>query len=418
MSLAARLHSTPDQVQPRVAGKAILVLCHRLPYPPDKGDRIRSYHLLRHLAQGGWRIHLAALADHSRDLANQERLRPMCASLAVEPRSGWGRYLSPLGALRGTSMSVECFRNRRLQRHVDQVLATEHVDAVLAVCSPMAEYVLASPGLLPRTMVLDLVDVDSQKWRAYAEQDRGPGRWLYGLEARLLGRYERLAGQAFGNVVLVSEAEADLFRSLNGDGCKVLSISNGVDLRYFSPDNRPEPVVPGRIVFCGAMDYPPNIDAVTWFANEVFPLVRAKLPESEFVIVGANPVPRVRSLAELANVRVTGPVKDVRPYVASAALSVAPLRLARGLQNKVLEAMAMAKAVLATPQAFEGIEAEPGRDLAVARDSAMDFAKAALGLLGDPQAARTMGSRARRQVEKNYSWEARLAPLTRLLGGS
>ena len=240
--------------------------------------------------------------------------------------------------------------------------------------------------------------------------------WLYALEARLLGRYEQLAGDVFEDVVLVSEAEAALFRSLNGDGCKVWGISNGVDLDYFSSDRCCVPTIPYRMVFCGAMDYPPNIDAVTWFVNDALAQLRIWLPQAEFWIVGSNPTPEVLALARQPNVHVTGAVEDVRPFVGSAGLSVAPLRVARGLQNKVLEAMSMSKAVLATPQAFDGIEADPSRDLAVAPADPEAFAEAALDLLTDGKAARAMGARARRRVEQHYSWEARLTPLEQLLG--
>ncbi|WP_300156329.1 TIGR03087 family PEP-CTERM/XrtA system glycosyltransferase [Solidesulfovibrio sp.] len=391
------------------------MLCHRIPYPPHKGDKIRSFHLVRHLAERGWRIHLGMLADDPGDLIHREALRPYCASLAVQRMPWWRRLRSPLGAIRGTSFSVECFRDGSLQDYVDTVLASRPIEAALAVSAPMAEYLRATPGPLPPRMLLDLVDVDSEKWRAYAGRTAWPLNRVYALEARLLGRYERLVSEMFQITLLVTEAESSLFRRIGGAKDKVRTLSNGVDLEYFVPPD-PAARVRGRTVFCGAMDYRPNIDAMVWFATAVLPRLRRRLPETTLTIVGANPTPPVRALAALPGVRVTGGVGDVRPYVAEAALSVAPMRLARGVQNKVLEAMAMGKAVLATPQAFEGIEAVAGQDLAVAPDDPEAFAAAALKLLLSPEAAASMGACARRRVEQGYSWSARLAPLENMLG--
>jgi polysaccharide biosynthesis protein PslH len=410
--------SRPQTTSPGVPpgeGREMLLLCHRIPYPPNKGDKLRSYHLLRHLAQQGWRIHLGALADSPGDLIHQDMLRPFCASLLVEPLPRWRKFCSPLGALKGTSLSVECFRNRRLQDYVDSVLASGNIAAALAVSAPMAEYLRATKSPRPRRMILDLVDVDSEKWRAYARQCFWPASQLYGLEARLLGHYESLAADLFHEVLLVSEAEAALFRSLGGKNGHVRNLSNGVDLDYFSPPHSEAPSTSLKTVFCGAMDYLPNIDAVVWFANSVLPVLRQHLPEASFWIVGTNPTPQVRALAAKPGVRVTGAVEDVRPFVAEAALSVAPIRIARGVQNKVLEAMAMGKAVLATPQAFEGIEAVAGQDLAVAPDAPEPFAAAALHLLTDAGGAAAMGVRARQCMEQRYTWAARLAPLQALL---
>ena len=415
MSLSLDISRTNGHHLTLSEGKEMLFLCHRIPFPPNKGDKIRSYHILRHLSQQGWRIHLGTLADDPEDMAYQDMLRPLCASIFVAPVSGWRKLRAPWGALKGTSLSVECFRNGSLQHFVNRVLATGDVSAAVVVSAPMAEYLRSTGGPLPPRMILDLVDVDSEKWREYAKRDPWPMSWVYGLEARLLSRYERLAGDVFGDVALVSDAEADVFRSSCGNGCRVWGISNGVDHTYFSPDGWRGANIPGRMVFCGAMDYPPNIDAVTWFAKEVFPILRQRLPQAEFWIVGAKPAPAVLALADEPNIRVTGAVEDVRPFVASAALSVAPMRVARGLQNKVLEAMAMGKAVLATPQAFEGIEADPDLDLSVAPPEAEAFARAALELLTDEAKATAVGERARQRVEQRYSWGARLASLDDLL---
>lgn len=317
--------------------------------------------------------------------------------------------------IKGTSLSVECFRNTRLQRYVDTVLSSGTISAAFVVSAPMAEYLRSSHSPLPSRRILDLVDVDSEKWRDYAKRAPWPTSNLYRLEAKLHGHYEKMVATLFQAILLSTNAEASLFRSVSGITDNVIGISNGVDLGYFSPVSSIHPTDSPLIVFCGAMDYPPNVDAVVWFTNTVFPIILRRLPKASFWIVGAKPTNRVQSLAAMPGVRVTGAVDDVRSYVGSATLSVAPIRLARGVQNKVLEAMAMGKAVLATPQAFEGIDAVPGQDLAVAADDPESFARAALDLLLTPDAVATMGARARTCMEQHYCWAKRLAPLEALL---
>lgn len=314
-----------------------------------------------------------------------------------------------------TSLSVQYFRSRRLQQYVDAVLADGDIAAVLAVSAPMAEYLRRTPGPRPRRMVLDLVDVDSLKWRAYAARERRPLSWVYALESRLLSRYEEKAGTLFDSVTLVSEAEADLLRPRAKGRFSVASVANGVDAAYFAVGAQEDAPSPGTMIFCGAMDYPPNVDAVVWFSEQVLPLIRQGLPGARFCIAGSNPVARVQALGRRPGIRVTGTVPDIRPLVRSAALSVAPVRLARGVQNKVLEAMAMGKAVVVTPQALEGIEAMPGREVAVAADEPQAFAAAVLALLGDADRNRAMGERARAWVASRYSWETCLLPLERCL---
>ncbi len=278
---------------------------------------------------------------------------------------------------------------------------------------------------------MDLVDVDSDKWRQYAGQTRWPMSWVYRLESVLLSRYERRVAERFDATVLVSEAEAETFRRITGLHGRIHAVGNGVDLEYFhphepgesqrgSPPSRPAAWPPGdqaRLVFCGAMDYFPNVDAVVWFAREVLPLVREQVSGATFTVVGSNPAPRVAALSELPWVRVTGRVADVRPHVWGADVSVAPIRVARGVQNKVLEAMAMGKPVVATPQAFEGIEAVPGRDLLVAPADPEPFAGAVTDLLLHPARAAGLGERARAAVERTYRWETRLEKLEHLLLG-
>jgi len=398
----------------RAPGREILVLCHRIPYPPNKGDKIRSFHVIRHLAARGWRIHLGALADDPADLVHVRALKKLCESVHVSPLAIRHKAKAAMGMLWGGSFSMGYFRDSRLQRYADGILARGTVESVLAVCAPMAGYVFANKSRRPERVVVDLMDVDSEKWRAYAGRASWPARLAYGVEARRLRAFERLAWNLADHVVLVSEAEAALFRETHGCGRKVSCVSNGVDLDYFSMTPL-KAQTPPDMVFCGAMDYAPNVDAAVWFGREVLPRVREAVPGTRFSVVGAKPKPEVLALAALPGISVTGFVDDVRGFVRGATLCVAPLGIARGLQNKVLEAMAMGKPVLATSEALTGIEATPGRDVAVAPREPEAFARAALALLRDGGRALEMGRRARSLTERNYSWEARLAPLEGLL---
>jgi sugar transferase (PEP-CTERM/EpsH1 system associated) len=269
--------------------------------------------------------------------------------------------------------------------------------------------------------IVDFIDLDSDKWRQYADTAGPPMRWVYRRESRLLAKAETAIAARSSASLFVSEAEADLFRRRPGVAAEhVHAIGNGVDLDYFNGSrNYPNPYPPGGpvLVFTGMMDYRANVDAVRWFADAVLPLIRQRHPDVRFAIVGAKPDDTVKRLAERPGVIVTGRVEDVRPYVAHAAVAVAPLRIARGIQNKVLEAMAMAQPVVASAEAFEGIDAEPGVDLEVAGDAGQ-FAETVCRLLDDPAKAEALGARGRRCMIGRYTWESRLAPLDRIVEGA
>jgi len=260
--------------------------------------------------------------------------------------------------------------------------------------------------------VVDLMDVDSQKWLDYAAARRGPKAWLYRLEAARLARLEKELAAGAGALTLVSEAEARLFRR-SCPGAPVHAVKNGVDLDYFAPPALAEEEA--TCVFVGALDYFPNIDAAVWFCREAWPEVRRARPEARLRLVGRRPDPEVLALGGLPGVEVVGQVPDVRPHVARAALSVVPLRIARGIQNKVLESLAMSKATVVSPQALAGVGARPGEDVAVA-DGPAEWAAAVLGLFGDPARRRRLGASGRAFVEEHHHWERCLRPFAGLLG--
>jgi polysaccharide biosynthesis protein PslH len=395
----------------------LLYLVHRLPYPPDKGDKVRSYHLLQHLRRSH-RVHLGTFVDDPADEIHLPQLREWCASVhAARLRPLRARAASLRGLLSGDSLSEHVYRDGGLARWVKDTLARERIAAAVVFSSAMAPYAMGRPDL---PLLADLVDVDSAKWAAYAPKHRWPMSWLYRREARTLLRLERRIAAVARRSFFATEKETELFRSLAPEVAgRVEAMDNGVDAAFFAPDEaRPSPYAAGEtpLVFTGAMDYWPNVDAVVWFAREVLPGLRADRPALRLHVVGRNPTAAVRALAQDAQsgVVVTGTVPDVRPYLQHAAVVVAPLRLARGIQNKVLEAMAMARPVVAAGACVDALTAQPGAEL-LAADEAGEYRRCIDMLLRAPDQADAMGLAGRQRVLHAYTWDAHLAVIDRHL---
>ncbi|PZQ20482.1 MAG: TIGR03087 family PEP-CTERM/XrtA system glycosyltransferase [Sphingopyxis macrogoltabida] len=394
----------------------ILFLVHRAPWPPDRGDRIRSWHMFEALARLA-PVHVAALADTESDARTaHDKMAPLCKSLCIEVRRVSRAAGLAQAVLCGQPVSNRMFRSHALAEQVDALIASRAITHIVAFSSQMAQYL---PPEFAGPVIMDFVDVDSAKFATYADQDkRQPLHWIHRREARTLGAYEAEVARRVDASLFVSAAEAALFRERSGIADHVHAVENGIDTLRFDPSQDFAAVSdgPGPLaVFTGQMDYRPNIDAVGWFAAEVWPQIRARHPQARFAIVGRAPTDEVRALEKLPGIHVTGEVPDVRPWLAAADAVVAPLLLARGVQNKLLEAMAMARPVVASTAAATGIDAEAGDHLLVA-DGAEAMAAATLRLFGDPGAAARMGQAARRRMIDRYGWEARLAPLGRLLG--
>lgn len=395
----------------------LLFLCQRIPFPPNKGDKLRSFSILRHLAKS-WRVHLGCFIDDPVDWRHVEDLRPYCADMCcIGLDRRWAKLRSLSGLIRGTSLSEPYFRSRRLQAWTDTVLRELRPPAAFLYSSVMGQYLRPSDPLRPPRVVMDFVDVDSDKWRQYADRRPWPLNRIYERESRRLLEFDRQVAAAADACVFVSTPEAALFRDLAPEAAgKTVAIANGVDFRSFSPEIPfPSPFPPGirAVVFTGAMDYWPNQDAVIWFAESIFPTIRRCVPEAAFFIVGSNPGPRVTRLGGLDGITVTGRVPDIRPYLAHAAVCVAPMRVARGIQNKVLEGMSMGKVVITTAPGFDGIDAMPSRDLLLA-DTAAAFIAATIGIL-TATGPSSMGERARSRIVDGYGWDDKLAAFERLL---
>ena len=388
----------------------ILMVTHRVPYPPDKGDRIRSYHILR-WASARARVHLACLADEPVTAGAEAELGRLTERLAVVPlgsRSRWVRALASL-ALGGTA-TVGAFGSAGLRRVLRTWSREVRFQAVLVSTSGLAHYGEVD-GLRGTPTVVDMVDVDSQKWLDYASNGRFPVAWLHRIEGLRLRKLEASLPTKAEAVTLVSPAEAEVYRRAC-PGARAVAVPNGVDLDYF----RPTPAVDDPIcAFVGALDYRPNVEGVRWFSEAVWPEVRRARPEARLLLVGRRPSKTVLGLAAIPGVEVLGTVPDVRPHQARAAVVVAPLLQARGVQNKVLEAMAMGKAVVASPGATEGLDVSPGEHLLEAEGSEA-WASAILGLFDDPRRRAALGRAGRGFVEVHHRWSSCLEGFAPLLG--
>jgi sugar transferase (PEP-CTERM/EpsH1 system associated) len=382
----------------------LLMLAHRIPYPPHTGDKVRAYQVARHLA-ARHDVTLGFVIDDAADRAGLDALRREIRDLE------WGGLWKPAALARGLaglalgrSLSIAYFRSRRLSRRLTRRLRGGGYDAIYVSSSPMVDYVRGAR--LP--VVMDFVDVDSDKWTQYAAKQRPPRSWAYRLEGRRLRAFEAEAVRWGARCILATAAEETLLRSF-APWARTAVVPNGVDLDGYGP-----PADAPTVIFTGAMDYLPNVDAVEHFCGDIFPAVARAVPGARFLIVGLNPGPAVRRLAELPGVTVTGAVPEVRSYYRQAAVCVAPLRIARGIQNKVLQSMALGVPVVATSAAARGLESRPDEHILVEDDPAR-FAQAVIGLLGDRDGRRRLAERARGFVERHHSWPAILARIEALV---
>ncbi|WP_207061008.1 TIGR03087 family PEP-CTERM/XrtA system glycosyltransferase [Motiliproteus sp. SC1-56] len=396
----------------------VVFLCHRIPYPPNKGDKIRSYNLLRYLVER-YKVHLGCFVDDPADQAFTEKLAPLCESLLCLPlRRGAGYLATPGALISGTPLTLAFYRSRRMQRWVDEITARFDVSRFLVFSSSMAQY-LEGERFAPKHRVIDFVDVDSAKWAQYAAHKKGVASWIYRREHRTLRLYESAIAAQFDRAIFVSADEADLFKQqlTQRERPKVSFLPNGVDTHYFDPEKEDCATAPcpsRYVAFTGAMDYWANVDAVVWFCQHVWPTLRSENPDLRFLIVGGNPAKEVLELQQLAGVEVTGRVKDIRPYIGNATLVIAPLRIARGIQNKVLEAMAMARPVVATSMAMEGLKTTASLCLKVADEPAAFIEACSDYLSGDTGAD---GSPNRTHVLRHYGWPQVLEQLPSHLEG-
>jgi sugar transferase (PEP-CTERM/EpsH1 system associated) len=388
--------------------KSILVITNRCPYPPVKGDKIHQWNLLKFLKKAGYQIHLATFIDDPEDLQYREVLVKefaSCFAPAINPR--WRKIFALHGLLTGAPLSTAFYHHPALQRWIDETM-DRGVDAIIAGSSAVARFIMGKRNY--PTRIIGFADIDSDKWTQYSKNSSFPLSWIYSREGKLLFDWERKISAACDIGYFVTKAETAEFRTRAPEVAdRVATISNGVDSDYFDPaieldSPYPKDLLP--LCFTGAMDYKPNIDAVVEFVKNIFPLILQKHPRAAFWIVGSKPSPEVQRLAVDNQIFVTGRVPDVRPYLKYAKVVVSPIRIARGLQNKVLEGMAMEKTVVGTPECLHGIHATPEKQLllgASPKEFADQCSRVVEGL--------DLGKAARQCVLEGYSWYASLSPL-------
>ncbi|WP_323800785.1 TIGR03087 family PEP-CTERM/XrtA system glycosyltransferase [Parasphingorhabdus sp.] len=393
----------------------ILFLTHRVPWPPNRGDKIRSHHILQKLMDCA-PVHVACFADDEAEqqIAWARKVELQSCEIVIRTKPKWLGGIEAI--VSGKPVSVACFDSPEIHAYVANVIATRPIDCIFVFSGQMAQFIPADFG---GRVVMDFGDVDSAKFESYADEGSGPMAWINRREGRLLRAYEKDVAGLADYSLFVSEAEAGLFRKRSGlSDARVKAIGNGIDLEFYgAPDVQPEGLEQSgpMILFTGQMDYQPNVQAVQSFSNEVMPDILARFPEARFAIVGRAPAARVKQLDGRNGTIVVGSVDDIRCWIMAADVVVAPLRIARGIQNKVLEAMAMAKPVVASACAAEGIDAISGEHFLIA-GSVGDEARLVCELLDNPQQARRLGEQAKRLIDTQYSWQTQLQDLPALCG--
>ena len=404
---------TPAGVKP-----PLLFLCHRIPYPPNKGDKIRSFHLLHHLSQH-FDIYLGSFVDDPQDWPWAPEVEKYCKAVCLRPLNARLATVRSLrGLLSGQALSIPYYAHAGLRKWVAQTVAAHGIRHAMVYSSAMAQF-LPEGGQGFRRKVIDFVDVDSDKWQQYARQKPWPLSWVYRREARCLLALEQTLAEQFDAGLFVSCTEADLFHQLSpATAHKIGYYNNGVNCAYFdpqfdrqTPQPNPFPADSLPLVFTGAMDYWPNVEAVKWFCDHVLEGILKEEPNFLFCIVGMKPTDEVQELGKLQGVWVTGGVPDVRPYLSHALAACLPLQLARGIQNKALEAMAMTLPMLATKEALLGIVDYSGVLSTVAND-ANEMTIAALKILSG---ARQVNSAGRACVLQHYNWDTNLRKMEEFL---
>ena len=386
----------------------IFFVCRRVPFPPDRGDKIATFNQIRHLS-ARHELHVFCLGDGPQDLDNIPGLRGYAKSVIAAPVNTLEINLRALKALLvGEPLSVAALHEAKLHTAIRRKFDELRPDLIMVYSCNMAQFAEHFPHV-PR--IMQFGDLDSLKWRQYADRSRIPLKWIYAIEQRRLLAYERYIAHTFSQALVHTDVERRDFERLI-PGVPVALVGNGVDLDHFCPTS--EPKRPASIVFTGVMDYRPNVDAMVWFCNEILPAVQTEIPEANFVICGNRPAPAVRRLAKQKGVAVTGWVPDTRPHLARAQIFVAPLRMARGVQNKVLEALAMGLPCVASIAAWSGTVIPEGEGI-LATNNPGDFSRHVIRLLRDEEWRAEMARRARAAAETNYRWEVQMARLDHII---
>ncbi|MEP1446558.1 MAG: TIGR03087 family PEP-CTERM/XrtA system glycosyltransferase [Paraglaciecola sp.] len=397
----------------------ILILSHRVPFPPNKGEKIRTFHQIQHLSELGHQIHLFSPFEDPAELAYFTALgESLCQSVSATPLKNKVIRLVT-GLFKGQPMSVANFYDKTLQHKLDVFLSTNNVDAIVSSASSMAEYIFKSTVLntldKKPLLIMDFMDVDSDKWSQYQQSSAFPMSSVYAREQKLLARYEKQIVKEFDASYLIAQAEVTLFNQKVIKSDKVHVMGNGLDTSTFYPPNLKQPNPSPVFLFTGVMDYKPNEDAVIWFVKNCWSTITSQHADAKFIIAGMNPSADILKLASDKSIEITGFVDDILPYYHQADIFVAPFRLARGVQNKVLQAFACALPVISTPMGAEGILCQADQDILIATNPD-EFVAQANRLIEKAELAKSVGQNALQLIQNHYSWQGQLQPLINLLG--
>jgi sugar transferase (PEP-CTERM/EpsH1 system associated) len=386
----------------------IFFVCRRVPFPPNRGDKIATFNQIRHLS-ADHEVHVFCLGDGELDVDNLSGLRDYASTITATPVSGLKIKLRALKALAvGGALSVAALNEPDLHAAIQRKYNELRPDLIIVYSSNMAQFAVPLASV-PR--IMQFGDLDSLKWQQYAEHSSVPLKWIYELEQRRLFAYERHLAQTFSLSLVHTEFEKRDFKRLIPE-VPVTVVGNGVDLDYFRSEGAAKQ--PGSMIFTGVMNYGPNIDAAVWFCREILPAIRSEIPAATLTICGTRPVAAVRRLARQSGVVVTGWVPDPRPYLDRAEIFIAPLRMARGVQNKLLEALAMGLPCVASTAARRGTVLKES-DGILAADDPKKFAEHIIRLLRDANWRSEMAHEARTAVEANYRWDVQMAHLDRVI---
>jgi hypothetical protein len=386
----------------------ILYLCHRFPFPPARGGKIRPFNMIKHLSRRH-EVVVASLVRSPEEAEAGRGLSQHCSEFMmgqVTAPAAWARMIAHLPTPQPSSMGY--FYSPDLARRIKQRMKRERFDFIFVHCSSVAPYVSKVPGI-PK--MLDFGDMDSQKWLEYSRFKPFFLSLGYWLEGRKMEVAEKALARRFDLCTCTTKAELETLRRFQVP-TPTDWFPNGVDTDFFKPSDAAYD--PDAISFVGRMDYFPNQQAMLFFSNEVFPLIREARPAATLTIIGAEPFAEIRRLAARDGITVTGTVPDVRDYVRRSAVSVAPLSIARGTQNKIIECMAMGVPVVTSPEAVGGVDAVPGEHLWVAR-SPREYASKLLTLMTDPAARQRLALAARARVETHHSWANSMAKLDQII---
>lgn len=401
----------------------IVVLSHRLPYPPNKGEKIRTYNQLDHFRQEGCNVTLFCIIDSEEEMTLAKEYENETGFSVIGVKAGLRKLAMLLGLFSRRALSVSNFYNRDLQQRFDTFVVNNPVDALYCTSSSMAEYIFRGESAIrnassSRRDLIDFMDLDSDKWRQYQEISGFPMSLIYRYEETMLARYEAKIQQRFDECIFISSNETTLFaEQLDAPADNLKVIGNGVDLQAFCPPALPRQADRKTLMFSGVMDYLPNENAMVWFVEQVWSKLTLAYPDVRLVIAGMNPSQAILTMAKDDRITVTGYVDDMLAYYHDASVFIAPFQIARGVQNKILQSFACGLPVVTTPIGAEGIDCQNGEHCLISEDPDQ-FIEQIGKLFDDPTLYNAISKNALELVNAQFTWDASNRQLFKLFQSS